>query len=673
MTTRSAGRQTAAPRGGMTGGRTGRGGGRAGEPSGRVVPHLITRENKRIERYIYGHALQIRAMVATTALPTIHSVVLKARMLTDEAIRNGSLKKSTKKRENGREFSRNENARDDNKSYRTGRVFAKITNPVRKEYTGTAPKCTNYSFHHNPKMPCRKCTNCNRLRHFAIDFRAGLGWLNRPPRPGANRQNQPMSIEGGQGRRNNGNQARGRAFMMGAEEAHQGLNIMTDIESSDLGFSYEIEIASGQLVEITKVIRHCKLEIEGHTFDINLISFRHNYTCLGLRKQYRLNLKNDMSPRAGSRDRTPMLTPGRYAQWRSRFMSEIETLANMSDANKAHFKAEKEVIHMLLTGNGDEIYSTVDSCNTAHEMWIALKGYNRVNLLTFKMSRLICSGNLRTMTIAGARETLGSQAEQVDWLEDMDEEVDEQELEAHYSFMAKIQEVLPTDLGTDAEPLEKVQYDDEYNVISNEKQHSEQPDSINNTCAVEKVDRNVIPDSLDILVEVCLMPLAIKTQNDSFKFVHELKQEMFADLEYVKSLKKEIDEFESNKADFSNIYDLLLQECVSKDVMCSYLHSLPDLTAQAELQCLYLHKMKECECLAEKLSKQTKKKDEKGPKEDPAYYPADRGNNDDDESSNDDDDDDDVEKDEEDKEEEEEHLALADPSDVSTDDLVPSS
>nr|GFC19001.1 hypothetical protein [Tanacetum cinerariifolium] len=65
-------------------------------------------------------------------------------------------------------------------------------------------------------------------------------------------------------------------------------------------------------------------------------------------------------------------------------------------------------------------------------------------------------------------------------------------------------------------------------------------------------------------------------------------------------------------------------------------------------------------------------KDEKDPKEDPADYPADRGENDDDESSNDDDDDDDVEKDEEDKEEEE-HLALADLSDVSTDDLVPSS
>nr|GFD45284.1 hypothetical protein [Tanacetum cinerariifolium] len=46
-------------------------------------------------------------------------------------------------------------------------------------------------------------------------------------------------------------------------------------------------------------------------------------------------------------------------------------------------------------------------------------------------------------------------------------------------------------------------------------------------------------------------------------------------------------------------------------------------------------------------------KDEKDPKEDPAYYHADKGNNEDAESSNDDDDDDDVEKDEEDKEEEE--------------------
>ncbi|GKA20839.1 putative reverse transcriptase domain-containing protein, partial [Tanacetum coccineum] len=47
------------------------------------------------------------------------------------------------------------------------------------------------------------------------------------------------------------------------------------LEPNDLGFRYEIEIASGQLVEIDKVIKGCKLEIEGHVFDIDLIPFGH--------------------------------------------------------------------------------------------------------------------------------------------------------------------------------------------------------------------------------------------------------------------------------------------------------------------------------------------------------------------------------------------------------------
>ncbi|GJR02715.1 putative reverse transcriptase domain-containing protein [Tanacetum coccineum] len=40
-------------------------------------------------------------------------------------------------------------------------------------------------------------------------------------------------------------------------------------------FSYEIEIASGQLVEIDKVIKGRRLEIEGRVFDIDLITFGH--------------------------------------------------------------------------------------------------------------------------------------------------------------------------------------------------------------------------------------------------------------------------------------------------------------------------------------------------------------------------------------------------------------
>ncbi|GJT70773.1 retrovirus-related pol polyprotein from transposon TNT 1-94 [Tanacetum coccineum] len=157
--------------------------------------------------------------------------------------------------------------------------------------------------------------------------------------------------------------------------------------------------------------------------------------------------------------------------------------------------------------------------------------------------------NQRTVTVAGARETIGSQvvqqtriqcfnckefshfdkecrkpkrvkdysyhkekmllckqaekgvplqARQSDWLADTDEEIDEQELEAHYNYMAKIQEVPTANSGTDTEPLEQVQYDIEYNVFANDRQHSEQPECISNTCVVENVDSNVIPDSPDI-------------------------------------------------------------------------------------------------------------------------------------------------------------------------------
>ncbi|GJY31511.1 retrovirus-related pol polyprotein from transposon TNT 1-94 [Tanacetum coccineum] len=150
-------------------------------------------------------------------------------------------------------------------------------------------------------------------------------------------------------------------------------------------------------------------------------------------------------------------------------------------------------------------------------------------------------GNQRTMTVAGARETVGSQvvqqngiqcfnckgfghyakecrkpkrvkdytyhkekmmmykqaeqgvplqAEQVDWLEDTDEEIDEQELEAHYGFMAQIQEVLPAESSSTDQPLEQVRNDYENNVFANERRHSEQPESIDDTHVLEKVDQS---------------------------------------------------------------------------------------------------------------------------------------------------------------------------------------
>nr|GEW62679.1 hypothetical protein [Tanacetum cinerariifolium] len=363
---------------------------------------------------------------------------------------------------------------------------------------------------------------------------------------------------------------------------------------------------------------------------------------------------NIMAP--GSRDRPPMLAPGRYPQWHSRFLryvdtrpngealrkcilsgpykpttvlvhvvkatdnspavpehTTVETQLNMSPENKAHFLAEKEAIHLILTGIGDDIYSTVDACQTAQEMWEAIErstfnffnNFSRngqVNELRFeKLARNVnplalavtaqvsqdqyyqssrshrsstpspkpsipskshtatrhkgkeiakpitplsetaseedndpeqaqrdedVQKNLaliaKTVNIAGTKEKVGSQvvqktgiqffnckeyghfakecrklkrvkdstyykkkkllykqveqgvplqAEQYDWLADTNEEVDEQELEAHYIYMAKIQEVPNADSGTDSEPVEQDDILNEQNDVKSDDEH----------------------------------------------------------------------------------------------------------------------------------------------------------------------------------------------------------
>ncbi|GKA90126.1 hypothetical protein Tco_0811938 [Tanacetum coccineum] len=54
-----------------------------------------------------------------------------------------------------------------------------------------------------------------------------------------------------------------------------------------------------------------------------------------------------------------------------------------------------------------------------------------------------------------------------------DEEIEKKELEAHYGFMANIQEVLHGESSSTDTPLEQVQNNDENNVFANERQHYE--------------------------------------------------------------------------------------------------------------------------------------------------------------------------------------------------------
>ncbi|GKE98283.1 putative reverse transcriptase domain-containing protein [Tanacetum coccineum] len=139
--------------------------------------------------------------------------------LTDEAVRNGSIK-NVEKRGNVREPSKDKNDRDDNKRTRTRNVFATTANPIGRENTSVLPKCTTCNSYHAPERPCHTCFNCNRSGHLARDCRVVPRNLNP-----VNVKKTTPAINS---LRNPGNQARGRAFMLGPEEALHDLNIMTD-------------------------------------------------------------------------------------------------------------------------------------------------------------------------------------------------------------------------------------------------------------------------------------------------------------------------------------------------------------------------------------------------------------------------------------------------------------
>ncbi|GJU92931.1 putative reverse transcriptase domain-containing protein [Tanacetum coccineum] len=203
----------------------------------RLVPHLVTPESRMIERYVYGLAPQIREMVAATEPKTMQKAVQISGALTDEAVRNGSIKK-VEKRGNVGEPSKDRSRRDDNKRTRTGNVFATTVNPVGRENTGTWPKCTTCNSYHVPGGPCRTCFNCNRPGHLARDYR------------GVPRNVNPVN-------------ARNPTVRACYECGSRG----------SLPRSKHCD--GGQLVEIDKVIKGCKLEIEGHVFDIDLIPFGH--------------------------------------------------------------------------------------------------------------------------------------------------------------------------------------------------------------------------------------------------------------------------------------------------------------------------------------------------------------------------------------------------------------
>ncbi|GJR86539.1 hypothetical protein Tco_0210550 [Tanacetum coccineum] len=128
---------------------------------------------------------------------------------------------------------------------------------------------------------------------------------------------------------------------------------------------------------------------------------------------------------AGSKDRPPMLAPGNYVQWKSRIKRYIDTkpnselihyclqnppytyqwaektvpvaegssettterymenYKNVSQDIRDQLNAEAEAVQIILTGIDNDIYSTVDACPNACEMWKAIERLKQGESINF--------------------------------------------------------------------------------------------------------------------------------------------------------------------------------------------------------------------------------------------------------------------------------------------------
>nr|GEU68745.1 retrovirus-related Pol polyprotein from transposon TNT 1-94 [Tanacetum cinerariifolium] len=268
---------------------------------------------------------------------------------------------------------------------------------------------------------------------------------------------------------------------------------------------------------------------------------------------------------AGGKDRPPMLAPGNYVRWKSRIKRYIDTKPNhelihyclknppykykwagkdvpVSEGSsettteryieyyknvlqdiRDQLNAEAEAVQIILTGIYNNIYSTEFGKFTSRDGESLESYYSRFYKMMNELVRNQCDvtnhkvnvqfllqlqpewqrgtgyDNQRIVNVAGARETV----EQADWRDDTDDKPEDQELEAHYMYMAQIQEVNPdaTDNSGpifDSEPLQKVSNDDNYNVFAIESEHPEQSKSVNDTYPIKQDEHNVIIDSLDM-------------------------------------------------------------------------------------------------------------------------------------------------------------------------------
>nr|GEW77934.1 hypothetical protein [Tanacetum cinerariifolium]GEW77944.1 hypothetical protein [Tanacetum cinerariifolium] len=205
-----------------------------------ICTKFVADETEKIDKYVNGLPDNICGSVKASKPKTLDETIELANDLMDQKLRTYTERQTKNKRKADDSFRNNHGHQQQTlKRQNVVRVYNMGTGE-RKPYSGNLPKCTKFHFHHNG--PCtQKCHKCNKVGHFARDYRKKRGNASRDP---------DSNIVTGTFLLNN--RYASILFDTGADRSFTStaFSSLINIVPTPLGNSYDVELADGKIVRI---------------------------------------------------------------------------------------------------------------------------------------------------------------------------------------------------------------------------------------------------------------------------------------------------------------------------------------------------------------------------------------------------------------------------------------